>query len=73
MVLEVPKAQAQKALKKVEGKVKGSLKQRIQGSADVGLVSKIVRETFIQPNLTFRYLSLNIEDLVSGDINFPEI
>ena len=44
MVLEVIKETDAKGPQDM-GKVMGSLKQRIQGNADMGLVSKIVKET----------------------------
>jgi len=44
MVLEVIKETGAEGPQEM-GKVMGSLKQRIQGNADMGLVSKIVKET----------------------------
>ena len=44
MVLEVVKEIGAEGPQDM-GKVMGSLKQRIQGNADMGLVSKIVKET----------------------------
>ena len=44
MVLEVIKETGAEGPQDM-GKVMGSLKQRIQGNADMGLVSKIVKET----------------------------
>ena len=46
MVLEVIKETGAEGPQDM-GKVMGSLKQRIQGNADMGLVSKIVKETLI--------------------------